>query len=312
MYGLNDSDFFKDTGRLFKMWGSEAIMLDMAQDWLCINVENATAVVFQNLSIDPTIVFFGYISFPDDVHIADRLFTAIEQWAKEKKALKIVGPVNYATWVNYRWMTEGWEHPPVAPETDNPQYMPEIAEKLGYSICSTYSSSLVKACDTDFIDYEDRYRKLIKEGYVFETYAGKESLFAVDDMHKISQAFSKNPYYCHVPYDVFKNSYVQSLVKEDTVVDICIKNRQICAYCVNYVNKPFEDWWVLKSIAVMQEHQGKNIGSGLRYLLHKHALDAGCSGVVHHYRFDGNISMKLAKSGTIIKRYALFSKKLEY
>jgi len=307
----NNIIYHKDINKLIEKWGCEAELLLLTKDWKCIIVNEATAVVFQNPNIDPDFVFFGYISLPDDIDSAKLLFSGIESWANEKRAVKIIGPINYATWMSYRLMIDGWNFPEVRPETTNPKYVPNILDKLGYSIYYKYSSALTNLKDLDLITYESRYEELKREGYMFRTYIGKESLIASEEMYEIAQSFSANPLYSPIPRDIFKNIYLKSLIKEDTYVDLCYKNGILCGYSVNYINPTYKDWWVLKSIAVREEMRGNNIGSAFRYLFDERADKNGCSGVIHHYRYDGNVSVKLAKGGNLVKRYALFGKELK-
>lgn len=291
-------------------FGKQSNLMKYIDTYECVMIDNSIGVVMKNPALDHNCALFGYIDFPDDIEIAGKLFFLIEEKAKKMGAEYLIGPINYATWMSYRWMTYGFNNPKVTPEINNYSYMPDIIKKLGYSECFTYSSDLVKAKDPKLNSFKSKYDSLLRNNFIFEEYKGNELLQFTDTIYEFTKEFSKNPLYCHIPYEIFKDFYTSISSTLNPVLHLCKKNNHVCGYSISYKNLEFPRWWIFKNIAVKNEFRNLGIGSALRYLIHESALKNNCTGVVHHFRYDKNFSMKFSKDGETIKRYALFKKKL--
>jgi GNAT superfamily N-acetyltransferase len=76
--------------------------------------------------------FFGFFDCINDGKVAKLLFVAAEEWLKDKKINRIIGPVNFSTNETCGLLVEGFTSPPYAMMTYNAPYYLDLVEKQGY------------------------------------------------------------------------------------------------------------------------------------------------------------------------------------
>ncbi len=75
---------------------------------------------------------WGYLECYEDSEVAHALLTDIEQWAKQKGMVKIVGPYGFSDKDPQGFIIEGFEHPPLISSACNFPYMIGLVEREGY------------------------------------------------------------------------------------------------------------------------------------------------------------------------------------
>jgi len=76
--------------------------------------------------------FFGFFEVVNDLDVVKRLFTYVEEWAKEKGMEILRGPMNPSTNDECALLIEGFASPPFLMMTYNPPYYINLIEKCGY------------------------------------------------------------------------------------------------------------------------------------------------------------------------------------
>ena len=153
----------------------ELDILQLADYYEKITFRDAEAYLIINKKIEKYNCLFGFISFPNDFETAKGLFDLLEQTALSKGYHHLVGPVNYCTWMSYRWAINNFDCK-LFPDCDNPPYYPETVEKLGYSQLYTYRSALVDANNPLYAIGETVLKQKQKEGFTFKLYENENEL----------------------------------------------------------------------------------------------------------------------------------------
>jgi GNAT superfamily N-acetyltransferase len=84
-----------------------------------------------NKSSSEQIGFFGMFEVVKDKQASDLLLDKAEEWCREKKFSKLVGPVNLSTNQECGLLIDGFDTPPVIGITYNPRYYSEFFESWG-------------------------------------------------------------------------------------------------------------------------------------------------------------------------------------
>jgi GNAT superfamily N-acetyltransferase len=75
---------------------------------------------------------FGFVDFIDDAEVVDRLFAAAEDWAKEKGAEAIHGPLGFTDLDHEGMLVEGFDQMGTMATIYNYPYYPEHLVRMGY------------------------------------------------------------------------------------------------------------------------------------------------------------------------------------
>lgn len=303
--------------KLKKEWGKESLILKNLDDNRFKYVESRDdcyCVLMKNPDILEDVLFFGFISFPNNLRVVEDLFKKMELSAKSFSEKKLVGPINFSTWFSYRWMTKGFNKTKVYNEPSNQEYVPDFARKFGFKEYARYYSTLVKSNDIRYGYYKDKYKKILKKGYSFKRYSGLKIYFALRYIYEISiDSFFENPFYSSISFKDFKSIYVSGFnnkVNIQPVVDLCFYKKEPVGFLFTFKNHYSDDILVWKTIGIKRKYQNNNIGSAFRFITHKTALEKKCSNVLYHLTYEKNIVRNFINDGKILKEYALFFKNI--
>ena len=64
---------------------------------------------------------FGFVQLPDDFETTQKLFKKVEKKAAKLGYRQLIGPMNYDTWMSYRWALNDYDAH-YFPDCDNPKY----------------------------------------------------------------------------------------------------------------------------------------------------------------------------------------------
>lgn len=76
--------------------------------------------------------WFGLFECVDDVAVARPLFEAAEAWVKARGLTEMLGPCSFSSNIDWSFLVEGFDSPPVLMMPYNPPYYPKLAEACGY------------------------------------------------------------------------------------------------------------------------------------------------------------------------------------
>jgi len=75
---------------------------------------------------------FSFMECYEDQEIAHALLQKVEEWAKEKGMVKLIGPLGFSDKDPQGFQIEGFEYPQFIASPNNEPYLPEMVEKEGY------------------------------------------------------------------------------------------------------------------------------------------------------------------------------------
>lgn len=75
--------------------------------------------------------FWGFFESVDDPAVSQAMFAAVQQWARQQGAQRLMGPMNPSTNDECGLLIEGFDRPPVFMMTYNPAYYPKLVEQAG-------------------------------------------------------------------------------------------------------------------------------------------------------------------------------------
>ena len=84
-----------------------------------------------NKELPERVGFFGMFEVVNDKQASDLLLDKAEQWCREKKFSKLVGPVSFTTNHECGLLVEGFDAPPVIGIPYNPRYYSDLIESWG-------------------------------------------------------------------------------------------------------------------------------------------------------------------------------------
>lgn len=301
--------------KLVNQWGNEASILKIIDTWKYVEYnDDASSVLFINPDIiEPKkVAFFGFTRFPNETEPALWLFKRILEEAKNLDVEQIIGPLNYSTWFSYRWAISGWDNVKAWPEPTNERYMPEFVKKIGFKEYLEYFSSIIPALDDHkHQNCKSKYNKAISKGFNFKRYKGKKIKPILGKIYNIStEVFSRKPLYSPISKMMFKKIYVSAFEKIDPVIDLCLYQNKPVGFSFFYPNPYDERILIWKTVALKDKFQGHGLGSAFRYLVHQYALENNKSSVMQLLMHVESKSKQLITDGQIVRKFALFSKKL--
>lgn len=278
-----------------------------------IKHKNATCYLIVNKKLEEHQCMFGFVDLPKDYDVVRGLFEKVEQKARKLGYRDIIGPMNYDTWMSYRWALNEYGVK-YYPDCNNPRYYVDYIKKLGYKELYTYRSAHIKI--NNKLYWLGRLISVKKkmEGYKFELVKGEEAFAKVKEVFEISvDAFADAYLYSEIPFGYFEKIYLAWVKKiEDVVAYIVYKNGEAVGFEMGYLNPYNKKEFIVKTIAVKKAYQGHKLYVALLYLGCKYVKKLGLDEVVYHFqceqkkgfrKFDGDIESRE-------KKYAMFIKEL--
>ena len=87
---------------------------------------------YNSLAREATARFFN-LDCVNDAAVAHRLLSFVEDWARQRKMDRIIGPFGFSDKDPEGLQIEGFEHLPVISTATNPSYLPPLVEQEGYA-----------------------------------------------------------------------------------------------------------------------------------------------------------------------------------
>lgn len=290
---------------------AELAILNLADEYELFEYKDAKAYLIINKKLEQHKCLFGFAVFPNDISVAGELFGRIERRAKEMGFSSIVGPVNYCTWMSYRWAISRHDLK-FFPDCTNPEYYPQIIKELGYKELYTYRSAFVKLHNPLFSVGEQAYRQKCKEGFTFGFYEGEKVYQLSKEIFEISKnAFRGSYLYCDIPYAYFEKLYLSWTKKVNIGLYVAYYNGEPVGYVMGYEN-PYSHTFISKTCAVKKEYQKQQVYVALLYLGAQYVLKKGYEQTVYHFQCEQRDTFqRFAPSiESNEKRYAVYIKEL--
>ena len=275
-----------------------------------LNGASAYLIVNKNIADHPCM--FGFVTLPEDYDIAKELFSRIENKARELGYKDIVGPLNYTTWMSYRWAISNFETK-LMPDCDNPPYYVDFIKQLGYRELYTYRSAAVKIENPLYHLSKKAYEAKLKEGFTFKLFRGKEAYSVAKEIYDISlDAFAGSYLYSEISFDYFERVYLEWTHKLDLTMYVAYNPEgEAIGFVMGYPT-PDGKYFVSKTTGVRKAYQKHKIYTALLYLGSKYIAEQGFSEILYHFQCEQRSTFQrfAAPFESNEKRYAVFIKDL--
>ncbi len=272
-------------------------------------VNSCSAYLIINRKMTDHRCLFGFTVLTENIDDVRALFDAMESRAKELGFSRLVGPVNYCSWMSYRWAISRFDMK-LFPDCTNPPFYVDFVKQLGYRELYTYRSADIDIHNPLYLAGEPLYRRKLSEGFTFEFFTGKEAYQLADDIFDIStEAFRGSYLYCDIPREYFNKLYLSWMQGLELAMFVAYYEGRPVGYVMGY-DSPYGDCFVSKTSAVLPEFRKHKVYTALLYLGCRYVLDKGYKTMMYHFqceqkdifrRFDDTVESNE-------KRYAVFIK----
>lgn len=267
-----------------------------------------------NKNIEEYPCMFGFAELSDDFEEVSELFRKVEARARELGYRHIIGPVNYTTWMSYRWAISEYDTH-YYPDCENPPYYVDYIRDLGYRELYTYRSAHIETKNLLFESGEEIFRQKEEDGFEFRIYKGEESYEIVKDIYDVSiDSFYGSLLYSEIPFEVFQEIYLEWTKKIPEIhVFVAYKDGKAAGYVMSYANPFNEEQYISKTVGVRKEFQKQRLYIALLYLGTKFVRNLGYEKTVYHFQCEQRSTFKRYDDSveTNEKRYAVFVKELQ-
>lgn len=289
----------------------ELEILKLADYYEEFKINDAHAYLIINKKIKEHPCMFGFVTLPNDFNTSQELFNKIEAKAKQLGYKDIIGPLNYTTWMSYRFATNNFDFK-LYPDCTNPKYYVDFVKKLGYQELYTYRSAYINMKNKLYDIGELVYKEKLKEGYEFKTFIGEEAYDLAKDVYNISiDAFEGSYLYSEIPFECFEQIYLEWTKKIKLILIVAYKDDKAIGYVMGYEN-PFSKDFISKTSAVLKSYQKHKVYVALLYLGCKYVLNLGYDKMIYHFQCEQRETFqrfdKMIESNE--KNYAIYIKEL--
>jgi GNAT superfamily N-acetyltransferase len=168
---------------------------------------------FRNQQIDgEPAAFFGYWEGINEPAAHHRLFDALREWARQRGAKRIYGPINFTTFNAYRLRIDGFESGAFPGEPWNPPYYASLLEQCGFDIRYRYLStfndtaSVIDSIKADYL----RVKPQLEKAVCLDTMTPDFWMGNLDELYGfVDQVFGGN--FAYTP--ISRNSFVAACGK---------------------------------------------------------------------------------------------------
>ena len=162
--------------------------------------------------------YFGYWETVGDKAADDAIFARAEQWAKERGAQALYGPINFSTFGTYRIRRSAEPDAyPFVGEPFNPDYYESIVDRLGFS---RFSEALTQIATVELGGMLVEMRrplmeKLRREGVEITGLDHTTWLERIEEFHEvIDVSFADNWGYTPIEFDAFRQACGEKFIRK--------------------------------------------------------------------------------------------------
>lgn len=165
-----------------------------------------------------SVVYFGFWESQNNLTINQQLFAQLEDWAREKGANRIYGPINFSTYQNNRLRVDNFDKAPFIDEPYNPEYYPLLLQQLGFEKKYGYTTAINQSVDNLAIQIAVPFQQLLTQAkgqFVFEKLTGEVWLENLEKLYPlVDSIFSENFAYTPVSWESFQALCGESFAKK--------------------------------------------------------------------------------------------------
>ena len=252
--------------------------------------ERVVATIGASLSArDPALGMIGFyecdLAQPEAATASQALIAAAENFLRDNGARKLLAPVNYSTWFQYRFLKPGTEPPFYGWEPVQPPAFHDHFLQAGYAPGEEYVS-VGHADATPFIQlYLPALEKALANGYTLRPFDSQAFLDRdVPSLYRITMAaFADSYLFEPIPFEAFRNLYVPIGNKVDLSHSAILVNASgvEVGFVFAFFDPQFRDHFVVKTLTVIPDERGKGLSNALVCYAFKRGHDHGSRRTVH-------------------------------
>ena len=290
--------------------------LPMTQEFWILedSQKNPQGRIAANLS--PVYPHTGYLGFFEavDFKAAQTLVHAAFDWLKTQGVTQVFGPINFNTWLPYRFRIEEDDTPFYTFEPVNPPQYPLWFCELGFQIAETYHSLGIEGNEGSLEKMLPDFDRALSMGYSFRQANSSGDLETeLRSIYDISMtSFQDNFLFEPIPFEAFRQLYVPTVQKSQThaIYFLCEPTQ---GKTIGYISTFLEQGnTVMKTIALLPEGRGLRLSNALFYQGVFQGKLKGSTGIVPALVRNGIQSESYCKNQKTLwkHRYALFRKEV--
>jgi len=253
----------------------------------------------------------GFFECENDPKASKELLGAAVKWFGDRSVSKAIGPVNFNTWNQYRFIFESEGDKPFSLEPYHKDYYPDFWEASGFRKKWSYYSGKRSDFSTILPYTKPAYEATLKEGFTIRS-ASPDSL--EDEMiifHDLTlKIFSDNVGFVPISFEEY--TYAYRLLKDSfdpRLSHFIEKDGKPIGFSYSLADQvdPDSKRVIFKTIGLLPEWRGKHLGAALAYAQHAEMQRQGFKEIVYALIVEGNAVGKMEYPGvSIFRRYALY------
>lgn len=183
--------------------------------------------------------YVGFFESFDDSEAVCKLMEDIASFAREKKRVKLVGPLDASFWIQYRFKLNHFDKTYTS-EPVNPEYYPVLWEKAGFVMTDHYYSNMIRVPGD-----EDQNEKCVKRldlykqrGYEFRHPSRENFEQSMSDVYdSLIQLYKKFPGFKSITREQFLVMYASlKNVLDFDYVELAYKDDKLKGFSISVPN----------------------------------------------------------------------------
>ena len=257
----------------------------------------------------------GNYECAEDLSYSAELLTAIVNDAKSIAAEYIIGPMNGATWDDYRFALNH-ERPPFFMEPFHHLYYNTQFANFGFEPLAHYVSGI-----SDCTNYQPAsagtFEKLYENGVQVRPIHLTDFDKELEKLYSVCMlAFRNNFLYTPVSFQYFKEKYTaaKEVIDPDFFRIAEDRDGNIVGFmfCITDFYNKEENSLIIKTIARHPDEKWKGMTNLIGDMIYTLARDKGYKNILHAFMHQNNASVSVSKnfSGSVFRKYILYGRYL--
>jgi hypothetical protein len=285
---------------------------------------------------------FGYLETWEDEEVIGALLQAVEDWAREKGMIKMIGPYGFTDQDPEGFMIEGFEHHATIATYHNFDWMPPMIEKFGYAKDVDYFVYMLDV-PKELPEFYKKILERVKRKGIFELVELRKKRqikpWIVPVLDLMNECYIGSNIYGYTPLDKQEMTDLAKRylpVLDPRFVKVVTKDGEIVAFVVGIPDMtegikkargrllPFGFLKILRAAkktkqldlllgAVKECHRGRGLDVLMGVGMIISAQEAGFEVMDTHHELESNVKVRAEMEkmgGKLYKKYRVFQKTL--
>ena len=184
--------------------------------------------------------YLGFYESIEEPDVAKSIFECVIKAAKQRKCLKVIGPVDASFWIKYRMKINKFDVRPYTDEPYNKDYYFDQFKANGFKVCEHYTSNQYKIAEYEYInkEYAGMYDKFMKKGYEIRNLDMSRYDESISELYDLLTAlYSDFPIYKDLSREDFLRTFADfKQIINPAMVKIGYKNGKMAGFFISVPN----------------------------------------------------------------------------